>query len=167
MATTEDFIAKTGAMWARIGPFEASSSWGSGTMRGVRKALQRDTHLSSPAACGFRSKAVNAYAAKVSSFLDLLMALCHLLGGMPARDTELTSLKLRNSWASMRSFYIIDGVVMFLGQWEKNQSSINAPKLIPRFLSSCIGQMFIAYLADVQPFLSYLQYSKKFPLTAS
>lgn len=116
---------------------------------------------------GFRSKAVNVYAAKVSSFLDLLMALCHLLGGMPARGTELTSLKLRNSWASMRSFYIVDGVVMFLSQWEKNQSRTNAPKLIPRFLPSCLGQMLVAYLADVQPFLSYLQYTKKFPSTAS
>lgn len=105
----------------------------------------------------FAPRSVRSYIDRVENFLDMLMFLCHALGGMPARGTEFMSLKIRNSWTTMRNFYVVDGTLMFLTEYHKSQGRTEMPKLIPRFVPRQVAQLLIAYIADVQPFVDFLE----------
>jgi len=76
-------------------------------------------------------------------------------------------VKVRNSWSTMRNFYIVDDLVMILTEYDKTESRTETPKLIPRYLSAAASPLFITFVTDVQPFLNYLQHSKQFDPTTS
>lgn len=105
----------------------------------------------------FDQKSVREFEAKVVQLLKLLMGLCHMVVGMPVRGTEFTCIKIRNTWTALRGLFIHDSAVMLVTEYHKAQSRTGKPRLIVRFLPALVGQIIIAYVCDVEPFLSFLQ----------
>ena len=58
--------------------------------------------------------------------------LCHILGGQPARGTELATLRWRNSVDEQRGVYWVNGTIMLLAMYSKMRSKTRRNKLIPR-----------------------------------
>ena len=100
---------------------------------------------------------VNDYEKLVGLFLEQLIVLGHMTPGLPGRAREVTSMKLRNTWHTMRNVYIQGGDLMLLTEYVKTQNMTGNPMVIARFLPASVAQLFIAFIADVQPFLSFLQ----------
>jgi superfamily II DNA or RNA helicase len=100
---------------------------------------------------------IHAYHKAVDEFLAMLFVLIHLTSGMPARGTEVTSMKIANTMATTRNFYIHDGQVMTVTEYHKPQAITGAPMVISRWLPAAVGQLYIAYVADVLPFSTLLR----------
>ena len=64
--------------------------------------------------------------------LEMLAVLCHLLGGQPARGSELVTLRWRNSVDEKRGVYWANGTVILITMYSKMRSIIWHNKLIPR-----------------------------------
>ncbi|KAL8679402.1 MAG: hypothetical protein Q9186_004313 [Xanthomendoza sp. 1 TL-2023] len=99
---------------------------------------------------------IKRYQEAVEKWLDLFLVLCHLTQGQPARGTELFSLKWKNTVNTARGFYVMDGTIMTVTEYHKGQNRQQAPRMLARFLPAAIGQLLVAYLSDVLPFLSFL-----------
>lgn len=63
---------------------------------------------------------------------EMLAVLCHLLGGQPARATEMATLRWRNSVSEQRGTYWINGTIMLLARYSKTRSITGRDKPIPR-----------------------------------
>lgn len=111
----------------------------------------------------FDARLTNKYAGQVAAFEDLLMFLCHITAGMPARGTEFTSVKIFNTWKSMRGIYIHDEAVMCVTEYHKSQGRTGKPRVIARFPPGRVGRLLIAYISDVLPFLAFLQDASNIP----
>ena len=90
-------------------------------------------------------------------FLEMMMVLVHITGGLPARGTELASIKYSNALNGQRDVYISKGLVYILTQYNKSEAVTERPKLIARFLPYRVSRLIIAWVADVLPFREALQ----------
>ena len=63
---------------------------------------------------------------------EMLAVLCHLLGGQPARATEMATLRWRNSVEEQRGTYWVNGTMMLLARYSKTRSIIGRDRPIPR-----------------------------------
>lgn len=70
---------------------------------------------------------------KSRTFLEMLMVLSHLLGGQPARSTEMATLRWRNAIEIQRGVYWSNGTVMLLGIYSKLRGMTNRDRMIPRY----------------------------------
>ena len=62
----------------------------------------------------------------------MLVILCHLLGGQPARSIELAMLRWRNSVDEQRGVYWANGRIILLAIYSKTRLITGRNKLIPR-----------------------------------
>lgn len=76
-------------------------------------------------------------------------------GGVP-RATELGATLWRNTQSSMRSYYVAMGHLLWVADYNKTEKRTGAPRVIARFYPRRIGQLVVAYLAEVQPFAQLL-----------
>ena len=74
------------------------------------------------------------------------------------RGTELASLKITNSWSSLRNFFIIKGAVITLTEYNKSQAVTETPTVVARYLPPSVSRLYISYVADVLPFLELLHF---------
>jgi superfamily II DNA helicase RecQ len=107
----------------------------------------------------FKPKAVAEYKRKVEQLMEQLLILIHITGGQPARGTEITILRYLNAQQNMRNVYIQDGRVIVVTRYHKAQVSTGQLRVIPRFLPTRVGQLLVAYLADILPFVQLLDSS--------
>jgi hypothetical protein len=63
---------------------------------------------------------------------EMLAVLCHLLGGQPARGTEMVTLRWRNCGSEQRGTYWVNGTMMLLARYSKTRSIIGRDRPIPR-----------------------------------
>ena len=77
-------------------------------------------------------KACIEWLKRCKKLLELLAVLCHLLGGQPARGSELATLRWRNSVDEQRGVYWVNGTIMLLAMYSKTRSITRKNKLIPR-----------------------------------
>ena len=75
---------------------------------------------------------------KSKELLEMLMVLCHLLGGQPARSTEMATIRWINGSQEQRGVYWANGTMMLLGIYAKTRGMTGQDKLIPRYNSICI-----------------------------
>ena len=75
---------------------------------------------------------------KSKELLKMLMVLCHLLGGQPARSTEMATIRWINESQEQRGVYWANGTMMLLGIYAKTRGMTDQDKLIPRYNSICI-----------------------------
>jgi len=104
----------------------------------------------------WHSERVKAYMATKKRFLELMMLIFHMTGGMPARGTEIGSIKFRNSQHSRRNFYIIDGKAFYYTEYHKTRWAKKASYHIVRYLPQRVGELTALYLAYIRPFASLL-----------
>jgi len=64
--------------------------------------------------------------------LETLAVLCHLLGGQPARATEMCTLRWRNSAHEQRGTYWANETMMLLARYSKTRSILGRDRPIPR-----------------------------------
>ena len=73
---------------------------------------------------------------KCKQLLEILVIACHLLGGQPARSTELATLRWKNSADEQRGVYWPNESIVLLGQYSKTRSQSSQDRLIPRYILS-------------------------------
>ena len=107
---------------------------------------------------------VRQYLELLRRFLTRLSMLIFLLGGQPARGTELFSLRYRNTFhGGYRNIYIEQGLLGFVTLYHKGYSIGGSLKIIHRYLPPVLSQVVVQYLVLVLPFsqqLSRLAYGQ-------
>ena len=88
---------------------------------------------------------------KCKQLLQMMATACHLLGGQPARGTEMATTRWRNSADELRGVYWAQGTIVLLGQYSKTRSQTSQNRMIPRFLPPELGILLTEYLAIVRP----------------
>lgn len=90
-------------------------------------------------------------------FLELLLVLTHITCGQPPRGTEILSVLVSNSETHRRHVFIIDGQLVLITNYNKNQSVTGRENFILRGLPDCISKLWVAYLAYTKPVLAYAE----------
>ena len=90
----------------------------------------------------------------------MLFILIHFCSGLPMRGTEATSLKIFNSWNSLRNFFVFNGNIVAIAEYNKSQAVTETPRVIARFLPSEVSRLFISFIADVLPFLNLVEHDQ-------
>jgi hypothetical protein len=105
---------------------------------------------------------------RCKKLVETLAVLCHLLGGQPARGTELATLRWRNGTDDQRGVYWVNSTIMMLAMYTKTRSVTGRNKLIPRyvcgtnmnandrFMPKRLGVLLAKYLAIVRPLEVFL-----------
>ena len=71
---------------------------------------------------------------KCKQLLEILAVACHLLGGQPARSTEMATMRWKNSIDEYRGVYWVQWTIMLLGRYSKTRSQSSQNRLIPRYI---------------------------------
>ena len=75
---------------------------------------------------------------KCKEFLGILAILCHLLGGQPARATEMVTTTWKNTAEEQRGVLWANKTMMMLGRYSKTRSMTSTDRLIARYnLNRC------------------------------
>jgi hypothetical protein len=110
---------------------------------------QNSTTASSPPSI----TALSSYLELVDQLLEHLLFLIHLSAGLPARSTEILTIRHRNTaTGGLRNIFIDRGLVMIIIGIHKNLSESQRLKVIHRFLPQEVGTLLIYYLWLVVPF---------------
>ncbi|KAK3167767.1 hypothetical protein OEA41_010896 [Lepraria neglecta] len=100
---------------------------------------------------------VRQYLELLRRFLTRLSMLIFILGGQPARGTELFSLRYRNTFhGGYRNIYIEQGLLGFVTLYHKGYSIGGSLKIIHRYLPPALSQVVVQYLVLVLPFSQQL-----------
>ncbi|RKK19860.1 hypothetical protein BFJ65_g6572 [Fusarium oxysporum f. sp. cepae] len=71
-------------------------------------------------ACPYKERAVRAYSQMVEQFRAQMFVLMHMLGGQPARSTEILGLRMWNTAnGGIRNIFIHEGMVCFVTMYHK------------------------------------------------
>ena len=98
----------------------------------------------------WRHDTVIEYLGDVDRFLTSLLLLIHMLGGQPARGTEIASVLFENPSASglagRRNIFIDDGLVNVVTFYHKSLKITGSPKIIHRYLPRELSEVVVYYL---------------------
>lgn len=101
---------------------------------------------------------INTYIDRVKVLLHKLLVLVHVVGGQPARGTEILSVRHSNTVTGKhRNVFIIHGMVAFVPRYSKGSRHTGRPKVIHRFLPSEVGRLVVLYLWLILPFQRALE----------
>jgi hypothetical protein len=92
----------------------------------------------------------------VEKLVEALMLIFHILGGQPARGTELTQIRHANTLTNTRNIFIYAGILMFITAY-KGMTLIGSSKFIPRFLPFYITSIYVRYVVYILPAILFLQ----------
>ncbi|KAK6495599.1 hypothetical protein TWF481_002647 [Arthrobotrys musiformis] len=115
----------------------------------------------------FKDSGLKLYAKSVEKFLDKLFVLVHFTGGAPARGTEISCTRYRDSVSVDRNLFTLNGKVVLISQYHKGMIITDRLKIIPRVLPKAVGDLVALYLRYVRPFTDSLDaiYRKDKPET--
>jgi superfamily II DNA helicase RecQ len=97
-----------------------------------------------------------AWLEKKKQVLRRLAVLVHVNGGKPPRWTEQAVTAYCNGKSNPRSIFVLQGHACIVSTYNKTDAVSIYPKLIARFLPHRVGQLLLAYIADVIPFERYI-----------
>ena len=97
------------------------------------------------------------YEASLERFLQLLALIFLLAGGLPPRGPELMSTQWRNSQSILRSWFVVDGKLVAISEYNKSETRTGRPKVIARFYPAVVGRMAVCLMADIWPFADFLR----------
>jgi hypothetical protein len=101
---------------------------------------------------------IKTYIDQVKVLLDKLLVLVHVVGGQPARGTEILSVRHSNTVTGKhRNVFIIHGMVAFVPRYSKCSRHAGRPNIIHRFLPSEVGRLVVLYLWLILPFQRALE----------
>jgi hypothetical protein len=87
---------------------------------------------------------------------DELFAAVHLTAGLPARGSEITTLKVRNTDQVLRNIFILHGRIIIVYEYNKTRSSNNHSFFVVQYLPQALSCLFYQYLVYIRPFLDFL-----------
>ena len=101
-------------------------------------AASRDYFSSGTSVNGvlWRRTKVLGWLKRCKTFLQMMMPLCHLLGGQPGRATEISTIRWCNSIEEQRGVYWLNDTIMLLSIYSKNRSRMSKNRVIPRYISA-------------------------------
>ena len=106
----------------------------------------------------YRAEAVQEYQQKVEQFQEKLLFIMHMVGGQPARATELLGIRYANTkQGGLRNIFIDRGMVAFVTTYHKNYRQTGKMKIIHRYLPKEVGELLLRYLWLVLPFWQAIQ----------
>jgi hypothetical protein len=106
----------------------------------------------------YRIDAVMEYQQKVEAFREKLLLILHMVGGQPARATELIGMRYANTkQGGLRNIFIHRGMMVFVTTYHKNYRSSGKMKIIHRYLPREVGELLLRYLWLVLPFWQAVQ----------
>lgn len=76
----------------------------------------------------------------------------YITGGMPARGTELGSIKFQNSTFSRRNFFTVWGHGCYCTEYHKARASTNLSYFVVRFLPAEVTMLLLYYITYIRPF---------------
>jgi hypothetical protein len=95
----------------------------------------------------YRAKAVQEYQQKVKQFQEKLILILHMVGGQPARATELLGSRHCNTkQGGLRNIFIDHGMVAFVTTYHKNYCQTGKVKIIHQYLPREVGELLLRYL---------------------
>lgn len=94
------------------------------------------------------------YQRSLARFQALFFPAFHPCSGVPGRGPEVLTIRHTNTPQNMRNIFMLDGQVMWVASHHKSEALTGQHKVIPRFLPTRLGQMLVAYCADVLPFVT-------------
>jgi superfamily II DNA helicase RecQ len=107
---------------------------------------------------GLNGVEVEKYMASIARFREKLLVAAHIVGGQPARGTEMLSIRHSNTWkGGHRNVFIEDGLVVFVTRYHKGYALSGDVKVIHRYLPRELGALVVLYLWLVRPFERRLQ----------
>jgi RecQ family ATP-dependent DNA helicase len=108
--------------------------------------------------CPYRAKAVRAYGQMVEQFRERLWMMMHMLGGQPARTTEITGIRMANTAnGGLRNIFAHNGMMCFVTSYHKNYRSTGQAKVIHRYLPREVGELLVWYMWLVLGFWQEVQ----------
>ena len=106
----------------------------------------------------YRMETVMEYQQKVEQFQEKLLLIMHMVGGQPARATELLGMRHSNTkQGGLRNIFIDRGMVAFVTTYHKNYQQTGKMKIIHRYLPREVGEILVRYLWLVLPFWQAIQ----------
>jgi RecQ family ATP-dependent DNA helicase len=106
----------------------------------------------------YRVEAVRAYQQLLEQFQEKMLMIFHIVGGQPARAPEIIGIRHCNtSNGGMRNILIHKGLVCFVAAYHKNYRTSEQVKIIHRYLSREVSELFVRYLWLVLPFWQHVQ----------
>jgi superfamily II DNA helicase RecQ len=107
---------------------------------------------------GLNSVEVEKYMASIARFREKLLVAAHIVGGQPARGTEMLSIRHSNTWkGGHRNVFIEDGLVVLVTKYHKGYALSGDVKIIHRYLPRELSALVVLYLWLVRPFERRLQ----------
>lgn len=108
--------------------------------------------------CPYRETAIRAYGRAIEEFRGQMFVLMHMLGGQPARATEILGLRMWNTAnGGVRNIFIHEGMVCFVAIYHKGFRQTGNIKVIHRYLPREVGELLVWYMWLVLPFWQAVQ----------
>eukprot|EP00731_Ephydatia_muelleri_P032353 Em0023g860a len=101
----------------------------------------------------YSSKEAQRYLEDWDDYIENMLLVIHLGSGLPARATELETLRIVGGESAKRSIFVVDGLVMLLTEYNKTRSMTKANKAIARFLDEKATMVLLNDLLIVRPFV--------------
>lgn len=86
----------------------------------------------------------------------MLLLAVHLASGMPARATEIGSLKHCNSSFVRCSIYLYEGTLVSTDNYTKTHATIGDNQYMLRFLPAVTSHIIAIHMIYIRPFAQYL-----------
>jgi len=86
---------------------------------------------------------------------DIFVA-AHVTAGLPARGTEITSVKVYNTDQVLRNLFVLNGRFMIVFEYNKLKATNHRSFYVVRYLPSKLSNLLYQYLVYVRPFMDFL-----------
>lgn len=103
-----------------------------------------------------RSRKAMDFLESYAKYLEMLVPLVHIGGGMPARGTELVPYRICDTGNGDRSVFWLDGHVYLYARYNKSSSMTGSSRPIARFLDKRLTKLMLRDLFLVRPFVILL-----------
>lgn len=126
----------------------------------LKSSARRKAWLTEPfdKQCPYRKKAIRGYERGVEKFRGQIWMSMHMLGGQPARSSEILGLRIWNTInAGVRNIFIHEGMVCFVTMYHKGFRKTGNVKIIHRYLPREVGELLVWYMWLVLPFWQSVQ----------
>lgn len=87
----------------------------------------------------------------------------HITSSLPARGTEMNSIRLVNTRLAMRNVFVREGKIMIAISYNKSRASNNHSFHVIRFLRPDVASAILLYVAYIRPFMDFLANQLEMP----
>ncbi|KAJ3469903.1 hypothetical protein MRS44_000002 [Fusarium solani] len=106
----------------------------------------------------FQAREVQSYGKTFDEFMEKMFLLMHMVGGQPARSTEILGIRYKNTMnGGVRNIFAHDGLMCFVTSYHKSFRATGQAKVIHRYLPREVGELLVWYLWLVLPWWQQVQ----------